>query len=128
MDHGPAPLRVLLCDDSALSRRLVRHVLEDAGELEVVGEAADGVEAVELAATLCPDVVVLDLQMPRMTGLEALPRLRQTCPGVRVVVHSSDPVQTRAALRGGASAAIPKGAAADEILGAVTAAALTTTG
>jgi DNA-binding NarL/FixJ family response regulator len=80
-------IRVLIADDHAIVREGVRHVLEDDG-FEIVGEAANGREAVELAASRAPDVVVLDLSMPEMTGLDAVPRIRERAPGARVLVLS----------------------------------------
>lgn len=84
----PAPLRVLLADDHALVREGVRHVLESARGIQVVGEAEDGLGAVSLAESLRPDVVVLDLSMPGLSGLEVLARLRQQAPFARVLVLS----------------------------------------
>jgi DNA-binding NarL/FixJ family response regulator len=82
------PLRVILADDHALVREGVRHVLESSPGIEVVGEADDGVKALALAASLTPDVVVLDLSMPGLTGLEVLARLRVEVPTVRTLVLS----------------------------------------
>jgi CheY-like chemotaxis protein len=78
-------MRVFLCDDNAPYRHLARLALERAG-YEVVGEAGDGREALELAPDAAPDVVLLDLNMPVLGGLEALPRLRATLPRARIVV------------------------------------------
>lgn len=80
--------RVLLVDDVADLRFLLRVVLETDGGFEVVGEAGDGEHAVELARRTQPDVIVLDLSMPAMDGLEALPRLREFAPGSVIVVLS----------------------------------------
>ena len=80
-------IRVLIADDHAIVREGVRHVLEDQG-FEVVGEAENGREAVELAASVAPDVVVLDLSMPEMTGLDAVSRIRERVPAARVLVLS----------------------------------------
>ena len=80
--------RVLLVDDMADLRFLLRVALETDGAFEVVGEAGDGEAAVELAARTTPDVIVLDLSMPTMDGLEALPRLRQAVPGATIAVLS----------------------------------------
>lgn len=80
--------RVLLVDDVADLRFLLRVVLETDGGFEVVGEAGDGEHAVELAHRTQPDVIVLDLSMPTMDGLEALPRLRELAPASVIVVLS----------------------------------------
>jgi PAS domain S-box-containing protein len=85
-DPGRA-IRVLVVDDHLQVRELLRAQLESGG-LEVVGEAGDGVEAVEKAVALRPDVIVLDLAMPRVDGLQALARIQEAAPGTRVVVLS----------------------------------------
>ena len=87
MTSRTGTIRVLIADDHAIVREGVRHVLEDEG-FEVVGEAANGLEAVELAASRSPDVVVLDLSMPELSGLEAVARIRERVPGARVLVLS----------------------------------------
>src|SRR4051795_11720856 len=81
--------RVLLVDDVADLRFLLRVVLEADGMFEVVGEAGDGETAVDLCARTDPDVVLLDLSMPTMDGLEALPRLRALAPDAKIVVLSA---------------------------------------
>jgi CheY-like chemotaxis protein len=81
-------IRVLLVDDVLDVRRLVRTALRFRGGFDVVGEASDGAEAVELAASLAPDVVVLDLGLPDLAGHEVLSRLRRSCPACKVVVFS----------------------------------------
>lgn len=82
-------IRLLLVDDNADLRFLVRTAVESRGGFEVVGEADDGAAGVELARACTPDVILLDLDMPWMDGLEALPLLRQASPGSKVVVLSS---------------------------------------
>jgi two-component system, chemotaxis family, chemotaxis protein CheY len=82
--------RVLIVDDAADIRALVRLTLDRDGH-EVVGEGRDGREAIELTASLNPDVVVLDVRMPNMTGLEALPMITRAAPDARVVVVNSLP-------------------------------------
>ena len=83
------PIRLLLVDDSSDLRYLVRTAVETRGGFEVVGEAANGREGVALARELMPDLVLLDLDMPSMGGLEALPLLRDASPSSKVVVLSS---------------------------------------
>lgn len=80
--------RVLIVDDAEDLRGLLRMRMERTDHLEVVGEAGDGVEAVALAKLLQPDLVVLDVAMPLMDGLEALPLIREAVPDVRVIVLS----------------------------------------
>ena len=84
----PRPVRVLVVDDSALMRKLLGDMLRSSPEIEVAGTARDGAEAVELAARLRPDVVTLDVEMPGMSGLEALPALLDAHP-VPVVMVSA---------------------------------------
>ncbi len=81
-------LRVVLADDTAEYRLLLRLVLEQDGRFDVVGEAADGSAAVALAASERPDAVVLDLAMPVMDGLEAIPRIKGVAPAAAIVILS----------------------------------------
>jgi len=81
-------IRVLIADDHAVVREGIRRVLSSDGGFDVVGEATNGAEAVELAVSLEPDVVVLDLTMPQLSGLEAATRIRERVPDVRVLVLS----------------------------------------
>jgi DNA-binding NarL/FixJ family response regulator len=111
-----------LVDDSADLRFLVRAAVEARGGFEVVGEAGDGQDAITQARSLEPDVVLLDLDMPTMGGLEALPKLREAAPGSKVVVLSSfrrDDYEP-AARAGGATGYLEKGITArrlvDELL------------
>ena len=85
---GPEKIRVFLVDDVRELRRLVRLTLEEDPEIEVVGEASDGHGGVEGVAETQPDVVLLDLSMPDMDGLEALPLMRERAPNTRLVVLS----------------------------------------
>ena len=80
------PVSVLLADDVEDVRYLFRVVIEVDGRFEVVGEATTGREAVDLAASLRPDVVLLDLAMPEMGGLEALPLIKAASPATKVIV------------------------------------------
>jgi DNA-binding NarL/FixJ family response regulator len=80
------PIRILIADDHALFREAVRHLLEQESDLLVIGEAAGGREALELAAKLKPDLLLLDLMMPRMSGLDVLRELQDMALGVRTIV------------------------------------------
>ncbi|MCF8033576.1 MAG: chemotaxis-specific protein-glutamate methyltransferase CheB [Desulfarculaceae bacterium] len=82
-------IRTLIVDDSATQRQLLRQVLADEPEFKVVGEAADGLEAVEMCLSLEPDLVTMDIQMPRMNGYEAIQRIMSESPRPIVVLTSS---------------------------------------
>lgn len=105
--------RVLVVDDSEDVRFLLTVQLAGMAGVEVVGEAADGEDAVRLATELRPDLVLLDLAMPRMDGLQALPLIREAVPGVRVVVLSGfeGSVMADRAVEAGASRYVEKGTA-----------------
>lgn len=114
-------IRVLLADDQPLVRAALRMVITDTPDVEVVGEAGDGAEAVRLTGELAPDVVVMDIRMPGMDGIEAT-RLITTGPGTtRVVVLTTfdDDDYVYGALRAGASGFLVKDMALDDILAAV---------
>src|ERR1700685_2501272 len=84
-----ARLRVLLADDQPAILRMVRMILGEHSHLEVVGEAADGAEAVSMAALLKPDVVVLNVMMPKMSGFEAARLIHAQSPSVSIVILST---------------------------------------
>jgi DNA-binding NarL/FixJ family response regulator len=98
------PERILVVDDHPLTRDALGSLLAQGG-FDVVGEAGDGIEALELAAALQPDLVLLDLSMPGLDGLGALPRLRAAAPGCEVVVLTASGTEENllAAIRGGAA-------------------------
>ena len=79
---------VVLADDTPEIRTLLRLTLEDQGDIEVVGEAGDGAEAVKMVAELQPDALVLDLAMPVMDGFEAIPQVRRRAPETKIIVLS----------------------------------------
>jgi PAS domain S-box-containing protein len=109
---------VLVVDDAEDLRMLLRARMESYSGLTVVGEAADGIAAVEMASELQPDLVLLDLAMPRMDGLEALPLIRAAVPGVRVIVLSGFNQSTLAqkALEAGADHYVVKGGSMSRLL------------
>ena len=115
--------RVLLVDDAAAIRNALRGLLEDAG-IEVVGEAPDGTQGVAMAASLRPDVVLMDLRMPSSDGFEATAQIVNQLPDVRVVVLSAyESEESAEAVRAaGAFAFLPKHCGADRIRETVVAA------
>jgi DNA-binding NarL/FixJ family response regulator len=113
--------RILIADDQALVRGAFQVLLDSAPGLRVVGQAADGVEAVELAERLRPDVVLMDIRMPVMDGLEATRRILAARPDARVLVLTTFDLDeyVYAALRCGASGFLLKDAMPDELIRAV---------
>ena len=105
------PIRVLLADDAAAYRALLRVALEEDGRFAVVGEAGDGLQAVELSDSERPDVLLLDLAMPVMDGLQAIPKVRSRSPETKIVVLSgfSQHRLSEEAASIGASAYLEKG-------------------
>jgi DNA-binding NarL/FixJ family response regulator len=109
-------VRVLLVDDVADVRRLVRIALRYHGGFEVVGEAKAGLQAVELATELRPDVVLLDLGLPDLAGREVLTRLRQSVPGAKVVVFTGMEDEDRAWFEDQVAGYVPKSADLDYLV------------
>jgi PAS domain S-box-containing protein len=112
------PHRILVVDDAEDLRELLRARIDTVDGLSVVGEAADGLDAIEQARALQPDLVMLDLAMPRMDGLEALPKIRTAVPGVRVIVLSGFNQSTLAqkAMDAGADKYVVKGGSMRELM------------
>jgi DNA-binding NarL/FixJ family response regulator len=118
--HGPAPeaplgrepgkpVRVLVVDDDDVIRDLLGMYLDASGCCTVVGQGLDGHDAIRLAAELAPDVVVLDITMPGLNGLDALPSVRQVAPQARILMYSSRGAsEIECAFQRGAHAFCPK--------------------
>lgn len=116
-----SPIRVLIADDHPLFRDGLRALLESIPQAEMVGEAASGDEAVAQAAAIQPDVILMDIQMPGMSGIEATRRILQTRPdvGIMVLTMFDDDDSVFAAMRAGARGYILKGADQAEIVHAI---------
>ena len=117
-------IRVIVADDHHLVRQGIRALLERTDDIEVVGEAADGQEAVELVQRLAPDVLVMDIAMPRLNGTQAAERVRALGAATQVVILSmhSDETLVRQTLRRGARGYLLKRSVTEELLLAVRAA------
>lgn len=120
-DSSKHRIRVLLADDHAVLRQALRLLLETHDEVEVVGDVGDGREAVELAEKLQPDVVLMDLAMPGLNGIDATRQLTQRVRGVRVLVLSgyADEERLIEALRAGAAGFVLKRSDVQELLVAI---------
>jgi DNA-binding NarL/FixJ family response regulator len=114
-------VRILLVDDHPVVRQGLRTLLEGRSEWEVAGEASDGLEAVEKVNSLQPDVVVLDITMPRMNGIEACRVIKEKKPGVEVlfVTQHDSPQMMREALAAGARGYVVKSNLARDLLEAI---------
>ena len=114
-------LRILLVDDHKLFRRGLTALLADVAGFEIVGEAGDGVEGIKLAAALRPDVMLLDLHMPGITGVDALAGIVESSPATRVLMLtvSEDGTDLVAALRAGACGYLLKNIDADILIDAI---------
>lgn len=118
-------MRVLLAEDHTIVRQGLRALLSSHDDLEVVGEAANGVEAVRLATELGPDVVVMDLGMPELNGVDATEQICAALPETRVIILSmhSSADYVRPAVRAGASGYLLKGAGLSDLVTAIRAVA-----
>jgi DNA-binding NarL/FixJ family response regulator len=117
-------IQVFIADDHAMVREGLRMILEAQPNIRVIGEAANGHEAVRSAARRCPDVLVMDVLMPGLNGIEATYQIRAVCPATRIVMLSmvADEEHVARALQAGAIGYILKGASGAEVINAIQAA------
>lgn len=114
-------IRVLIVDDHTILRQGIRSLLEDEPDIDVVGEAEDGHSAVKLASQLNPDVIVMDIAMPRLNGLEATRQIRRNNASIKILIltmHENEEY-IRQALAAGAMGFILKDAASNELIAAI---------
>src|SRR5262245_28400608 len=117
------PVTILVVDDHRPFRRFVRLALQGRDEFQIVGEAADGVEAVERTVELQPDLVLLDIGLPRLSGIEAAKQIRTLAPQSRILFLSQESSSTivRYALRSGARGYVQKASTQRELIPAINA-------
>ncbi len=118
-------IRILVADDHRIVREGIVKILDDSPDCDVVAEAADGVEAVDLALELRPDIVVIDLTMPRLSGLDAVRRIHSQLPQVRILVLTvhEDEEYIVPIIKAGASGYLVKDSASNELIDAIMAVA-----
>jgi two-component system NarL family response regulator len=115
------PIRILVADDHVLFRRGLEMVLAQETDLLLVGEAADGVEAVAAAADLLPDVVLLDVRMPRLSGIEAAASIKEVAPVAKIIMLtiSDEEADLYAAIKAGANGYLLKEISIEEVAGGI---------
>jgi two-component system NarL family response regulator len=118
---GDDPVRVLIVDDHALFRRGLQMVLENETDIDVVGEASDGHEAVERAEATSPDVVLMDVRMPKRSGIEATRTIKDVLPSTKILMLtiSDEEADLYEAIKAGASGYLLKEISIEEVAGAV---------
>ena len=117
----PEPIRTMIVDDHALFRRGLEMVLDEEPDIELVGQASDGAEAVEKAAESLPDVVLMDIRMPRSSGIEACRAMKEAAPSAKIIILtiSDEEEDLFEAIRAGASGYLLKDIPLDEVAEAV---------
>jgi NarL family two-component system response regulator LiaR len=116
-----SPVRVLLTDDHAIVRKGVRALLATEPDIQIVGEASNGAEAVTQAEALCPDVILMDLMMPKLDGIEATRQITEKIPGARVIVLTSFAADEKVfpAIKAGALGYLLKDSGPEELVKAI---------
>ena len=112
---GNNEVRVLIADDKRSARQGLKALLARIPEIEVVGEAANGQEAMEVTAVYHPDVVLMDIHMPKMDGLEATQHIKSQLPQVKIIILTIHPQYRQQALAAGADAFLLKGGTAESL-------------
>ncbi len=114
-------INVVIAEDHALVRQGLCQMLKNQSDIELVGEAEDGVKALEMAKTLRPDILLLDLSMPRMSGMEAVQLIKEAVPETKIVILSMHETATYAqqVLDAGASGYVPKWESSTKLLSAI---------
>jgi two-component system response regulator NreC len=115
------PIRILLADDHSILRAGLRVLLNAEPDFDVIGEVADGNQVLQLASALCPDLVLMDINMPGLGGIEATRRLKEMMPETRVLILTvhEDETLLRGAIQAGASGYVIKRAAETELIAAI---------
>ena len=116
-----AKIRIVLADDHVILRQGTRQLLEHEPDMEVVGEASDGAEAVQLVSKLKPDIVIIDVAMPRMNGIEATKKIKEILPGTKILVLTGYDYDEYifSLLEIGAAGYLLKDVSGDDLVGAV---------
>lgn len=124
-DPGKEPIRVLVVDDHALFRRGLEIVLAQEEDIQVVGEAGDGAEAVDKAADLLPDIVLMDVRMPKRGGIEACTSIKEVAPSAKIIMLtiSDEEADLYDAIKAGATGYLLKEISTDEVATAIRAVA-----
>lgn len=116
-----SPIKLMLVDDHEILRSGLRMMLQAEPGIEIVAEASSGAEAIAIIQDICPDIVLMDVSMPNMDGIETTHRIKAACPGIKVLaltIHEEESTFFKM-LKAGASGYIPKRAAADDLLRAI---------
>ena len=119
MNDTAHTIRLLIADDNAATRAATIALLESSGQQAAIWEAADREEAIQLAESVQPDVILMDVQMPKLDGIQATQRIKQGWPAIKVIVLTMYMTYQAAALAAGADAFLLKGGSADGLITAV---------